>query len=62
MFCDVSNIVLNSKLLIVSGAPISVTEFWKINHLGAFEICDRVCENRACGLLKIDYFSNFWLS
>ena len=25
-------------------------------------ICDRACENRACGLLKLDYFSNFWLS
>ena len=24
--------------------------------------CDQACENRACGLLKFDYFSNFWLS
>jgi len=24
--------------------------------------CDRACENRSCGLLKFDYFLNFWLS
>ena len=24
--------------------------------------CDLACENRACGLLKFDYFSNLWLS
>ena len=24
--------------------------------------CDWACKNRACGLFKFDYFSNFWLS
>ena len=34
-----------------------------INENGfMINICDWACENRACGFLKLDYFSNFWLS
>ena len=43
----------------------NVTEFWKINHFighKAIRICDRACENRACGLKYTMSFDETYLN
>ena len=44
---------LNSSICLASYQQMKDQLYYLAN-------CDRACKNRACGLLKFGYFSNFW--